>query len=112
MNKFLKTWFGLTSDHALIKRWTRGFPQISSKLKLPVILQTRVSKTRGLISEFFLLTLPMFHEDKVFPSSKLIDYFEVNSVGNIYFFFLLEDDAHNNSLVTVQECVFPLPMSR
>lgn len=50
----------------------------------------------------------MFHEDKALPSSKLIDYFEGSIVGDLYifFFFLLEADAHDNLLVPVQECIF------
>lgn len=86
-DKILKTWSVLIADHALRRRWTRCFPEVSSKLNFPVILQMRVTKTRGLTSEFLLLPLPVFHEDKAFPSSKLIDYLEANSVGNLYIFF-------------------------
>lgn len=87
VDKVLTTCSVLIVDHTLSSRWTRCFPEVCSKLNFPVILQMRVTKTRGLTSEFFLLPLPMFQEDKAFPSSKLIDYFEASSVGNLYIFF-------------------------
>jgi len=105
LNKVLKTWSVLIVDHALCWRWTRCFPEVSSKLNFPMILQMRVTKARALTSELFLLPLPVFHEDKAFPSPTLLDYFEASSMGNLYV-FSVDADAHDNSLVPLYECIF------
>lgn len=103
MDKGLKIWSVLLGDCASSGRW-RCFPEVSSKLNFPVILQMRVTKTRELTSGFFLLPLPKFHEDKSFPSSNLIILRQTQWEFSTY--FLLEADAHHNLPAPVCECIF------